>query len=272
LHRLTAAGQAVRVHLELGAHTAPDAPSANVVGDILGREAPDEVVLLGCHLDSWDVGEGAQDDGAGCAIVLEAARLIGQLDVRPRRTIRVVLFTNEENGLRGAKAYAAAHQADAARLVAAIEADTGAGRPDGFRVQLPLPPAPLPAPSNGAPPTTPPVPDPARPTPAEARVLAALAPVAALLAPINAGGLTLAHAGADVGPLVKHGVLALGLSQDTSGYWPIHHTRADTVDKIDRRALDLDVAAMAVMAYALAELPAPLELGAAPAPAVVPGQ
>ena len=111
----------------------PDAQSANVIGEVVGRERPEEIVLLGAHLDSWDLGTGALDDGAGCGIVIEAARQIAALSPHPRRTIRVVLFANEENGLAGGKAYAKAHAAELPLHAAALEADLGEGPPLGFR-------------------------------------------------------------------------------------------------------------------------------------------
>ncbi|HZR10750.1 MAG TPA: M28 family peptidase, partial [Myxococcales bacterium] len=134
LHRLLQRG-AVRARLSLGCRMLPDADSANVVAEVRGREKPDEVVLLGAHLDSWDLAQGANDDGAGVAMVMEAGRLIASLPQRPRRTVRIVLFMNEENGLAGGKAYAAAHQAELARHVAALEADSGAGRPLSIRLR-----------------------------------------------------------------------------------------------------------------------------------------
>ncbi len=127
LTRLVRRGGPVRVRFELTCGQQPDAPSASVVGEVVGREKPDEIVLLGAHLDSWDLGTGAIDDGAGCGIVIEAARQIAALSPHPRRTIRVVLFANEENGLAGGKAYAKAHAAELARHVAALEADLGDG-------------------------------------------------------------------------------------------------------------------------------------------------
>ncbi|NCG19312.1 MAG: M20/M25/M40 family metallo-hydrolase, partial [Rhodobacterales bacterium] len=134
MHRLSNRGKTFRVHLELGAPVEDDRPGHNVVGEITGRELPDEVVVLGCHLDSWDVGQGAQDDGAGCVAAMEAGRLIAALPFAPRRTVRVVLFTNEENGLAGGKAYGVAHGDE--KIVAAMEMDTGAGSPWGWRVDV----------------------------------------------------------------------------------------------------------------------------------------
>ena len=232
--RWAAAGVEATVRLELGAETLPDALSHNVIGEVVGRELPEEIVLLGCHLDSWDVGQGAQDDAGGCAIVMEAATLIGRLPSPPRRTVRVVLFTNEENGLRGATAYAEAHAAE--RHVAAIESDTGTGYPSGFRVDVRHE-------------------DETEQARLLAEVIAGLADVQAVLEPLGAGSLRGAYGGADIGPLAKAGVPAFGVDHDTTGYWPIHHTEADTVEKVDRDALRRGVAAVAILAYGLAERP-----------------
>ncbi len=236
-HRWADAGVPIRVSLALGSHTLDDAESHNVVGEVVGRTAPDEIVLLGCHLDSWDVGQGAQDDGGGCSIVMEAARLIGTLPFPPRRTVRVVLFTNEENGLRGGTAYAEAHADE--RHVAALESDTGTGFTAGFRVDVRHD-------------------DPDEQGRRQEQVLEGLAPVLPYLVPLEADGLRLAYGGADIGPLVKTGVVGFGVDHDTTGYWPIHHTHADTVDKVDPAALRQAVAAVSVLAFALAESPEPL--------------
>src|SRR4029453_14243307 len=120
----------VQVELSLGARTLPDAPSANVVGELSGRELPDEIVLLGAHIDSWDVGQGASDDGAGCVAVMEALRLLREAGLTPRRTIRVVLFTGEEYGLAGAQAYHRTHGSE--HHVAAFETDFGMAAPGGI--------------------------------------------------------------------------------------------------------------------------------------------
>ncbi len=235
LHRLADGGTTVRVRLSLAAETRADAPSANAMGEVRGRERPDEIVVIGCHLDSWDVGQGAQDDGAGCVMVMEAARLIQALPVPPRRTIRVVLFTNEENGLAGATAYAAAHNNE--RHVAGMEADTGAGPILGFRAGSALPEGP------------------ARDA-ASAKWAAALAPHLPLLAPVVVEArLGVGGSGADVGPiLAATGGYGVGVDFDTTNYWPIHHTEADTIDKIDPVTFRKDVAAVAAMAWLLAEV------------------
>lgn len=222
IHRLLLRGQKVVVRLKLSAETLPDAKSANVIGELRGRELPDEIVLIGGHIDSWDVGTGASDDGAGCVIAMEAARLLVKLKLRPR-TIRVVLFTNEENGLKGAFEYAERHKGE--RHVAAIESDSGAARPLGFAFV------------------------------GNDKALEKVREIASLLRTLHADSvIKSSSAGADLIPLIRTGVPALSLRQDPTHYFDIHHTEADTFDKIDRADLAFNVAAMAVMAYVLADL------------------
>jgi len=240
IHRLSDRGVAVRVRLSMAAQMHDDVPSANVIGEVLGRERPDEIVVVGCHLDSWDVGQGAQDDGAGCVMAMEAGRLIGELATAPRRTVRVVLYTNEENGLRGGKGYAEAHAEEIPLHYAAIEADIGAGEPLGWRLDV----------RAGAD-------DDAVQTNWDAAA-ARLAPLREALAPTGAVALEAGGAGADVWPLTARGVVGLGLDMERSTYWPIHHTPADTLDKIDPQVFRRNVAAMAITALWLAEQDAPL--------------
>jgi carboxypeptidase Q len=223
LHRLLAGGP-VQVRLELGCHVLPDAASSNVVAELRGRERPEEVVLLGAHLDSWDLAVGAQDDGAGVALVMETARLLAGLAERPRRTVRFVLFMNEENGLRGAKAYAAMHVAELPRYVAALEVDEGAGRPLGVAVKAGV---------GG-----------------EALVERWLPP----LVRVGAGVLLKEDAGgADLTPLADSRVPLVSVVQDVTHYFDIHHSAADTLDKVDPVAFSQTSAAVAWLAYALAE-------------------
>jgi carboxypeptidase Q len=237
MQRYADRGVTPTIHLELEAHDRGEAPSANVIGEVPGGELADEVVVIGCHLDSWDVGQGAQDDGAGCVMAMEAGRLLASLPRPPRRTVRVVLFTNEENGLRGGTGYASAHAAE--NTVACMEADTGAGRPLGFGVDVSF------------------LAEDAREA-AAAQVISALAPAAALLEPLGADALALGYSGADIGPTVKSGAIGLGLRHDMTGYWPIHHTTADTLEKIDKMELRRNVATFAVMAWYLADLDLPI--------------
>jgi carboxypeptidase Q len=240
LHRLQDRGETPRIRLSSTSAVGDEKPSANVVGHLEGREIPQERVILGCHLDSWDVGTGAQDDGAGCAVVLGAARLIAEQPVKPRRSVEVVFFVGEEYKVAGARGFAAAHEADAQNIVAALECDTGAGQPLGFGLQL-----------RGADEDHPLEAD----DPTVMRVIERLRPVSELLVPIGAGSLEVGHSGTDVEPLVAFGVPGLGMHQDTTNYWPIHHTAADTVDKVDPVLLAKNTAAMAVMVWALADMP-----------------
>jgi carboxypeptidase Q len=226
--RLAESGEMVRVRLQLGAKTLPDAKSANVLAEIRGRELPDEIVVIGGHLDSWDVGTGAHDDGAGCVVVMETMRLLVKHGLRPRRTIRAVLFTNEENGLRGGKDYAKRYEAQMPNHVAAIESDLGGAPPMGFGVTA----------GEGA--------------------VEVVSEIAALLSVVGADQVFPWGGGADISPMKKFGVPQIGQYPDPDTYFDYHHTAADTLDKVDRQALDRNVAAMALMAYMLADLEEPL--------------
>jgi Zn-dependent M28 family amino/carboxypeptidase len=220
----------------MDAHMEPDAPSANVIGEIRGSERPEEVVVMGGHLDSWDVGAGAQDDGTGCISALEAAHLIRRLGLKPRRTIRVVFWVNEENGGAGGRAYRDWIGAAVKDHVAAIEMDGGAETPIGFGVTAG-------SQTNAA--------------------VARLRVVGALLERIGAGAITPGGGGADIGPTMADGVPGLALRTTGAHYFDWHHTRADTVDKVDPDELRRCTAAMAVMAYVLADMPDRLGAGAA---------
>lgn len=227
LHRFQAQGQPMVLTLRMGARTLPDATSRNVVAEIVGRERPDEVVVLGGHIDSWDVGQGAMDDGGGVVAAWEAVRLIQRLGLRPRRTVRVVLWTNEENGGRGALAYRDTHESDLGKHVLAIESDNGTFTPYGFRFSG----------SDVA--------------------LAQVQQVGALLQPMGAGKVAKEYHSpeADIAPLVERGVPGLGLEVDRSRYFWFHHSEGDTLDKVDPAELGRCVAALAVMAYVVADLP-----------------
>jgi carboxypeptidase Q len=226
--RLAAQGP-VSVHLRSDAQTLPDVASANVIGELRGRELPEQIVVIGGHLDSWDVGQGAHDDGAGVVTMMQALTTLRKLGLVPRRTIRVVLFTNEENGLRGGRAYAKDHAAELAQTVLAVESDSGGFAPRGFSVQ-------------------------AKPEVQE-RVRARVADISSLLAPINATRVTVGHSGSDIGPMMPSGVPGIGLSTDGRTYFDIHHTEADTLDKVDPAALADAVAAVAALAYVVADMP-----------------
>jgi carboxypeptidase Q len=225
LQRMQNRGTPLRVRLKMEAKFLPDADSFNVVGEIRGRERPDEVVVLGGHFDSWDVGTGSTDDGGGCVVTWEALRLMKKLSLRPRRTVRVVLWTNEENGLRGGQAYLERYRNDLAKHVLMMESDSGVFRPTGFGF-------------SGS--------DTAR---------ARLNEIAALLRGIQADRIGPSGGGADIGPSVEAGKLpAMSLEVD-GNYFLIHHTPADTVDKIDPMDMSRASAAIGVMAYVIADMP-----------------
>ncbi len=234
-----AAGDELRLRLRMEARLEPDAPSANVVAEIVGRDWPEEVVVMGGHLDSWDVGQGAHDDGAGCVATWQALKLLSDLGLRPRRTLRVVLWTNEENGTRGAAAYREALDEGAGGHVAAIEMDGGVERPVGFGFGL-----------AGV--------DVAAQDPTYEAALGRLLEIAALLEPIDAGTIHRGGGGADIGPLMEAGVPGLSLQTVAEHYFDWHHTEADTLDKVEPENLQRATAALALMGYLLADLPARL--------------
>src|SRR6266446_6635327 len=220
---------AVKMKLVLTPQTLPNVESANVIGDIKGSEHPEQVVIVSGHLDSWDLGTGAIDDGAGVAVSMEAANLIQKLRLKPKRTIRVIAWMNEENGEAGSKQYAKDHEKEFSNHFAAMETDAGAGHPIGVNVK------------------------------ANAEVKKMFAPVAAILQESGAGILNLVeHCGADIEPLEKAGVPAFSPIQDSRFYFNYHHTAADTLDKIVPKDLAENSAVIAVVAYALANMEQPL--------------
>ena len=250
--RMRDAKAELRVHLRLETQIRPDADSHNVIAEITGQEKPEEVVVLGGHMDSWDVGEGAHDDGGGVIAAWHAVTLLKQLGLRPRRTVRVVLWTNEENGLRGALAYRAWVGDKIASHVAAIEMDIGTERPTGFAFGV-----------EG-------VAD-EKTTPQYEAAFEKLRGVMALLDEIGAGGLFRGGGGADIGPLMRDGVPGFGLRTIGEHYFDYHHTKADTLDKIKPEDLRKCTAMLAVLSYVLAEMPERLvPLSAKPAPATMP--
>jgi len=227
LQRMNDRGDHPRLRLKMEAKFLPDAESANVIAEIKGSEKPDEVVLIGGHFDSWDVGQGAHDDGGGAIVAWETVRLLKELGLRPRRTIRAVLYTNEENGGRGGNAYRDAHRAEIAKHILAVESDSGVYRPEGFGLAET---APLQVRSN-------------------------MQEIAKLLSGIGADRIAADGGGADIGPMVREGVIGASLDVDGTHYFDIHHTQADTLDKVNPRELAMCVATMAVMAYTVADLP-----------------
>ena len=227
--QLAAQGR-VRMHLTLTPQLLPEVTSYNVVADIKGSEHPEQVVIVSGHLDSWDLGTGAVDDAAGVAVAMETAHVLQQLHLRPKRTIRVIAWMDEENGGRGHDVYARDHNSEFVNHVAAIESDSGAAHPLGFNAKI------------------------------SSEALPLLQPIQNVLKSFGANLMkqTNHSPGADVAPFAKAGVPAFGLMQDTRTYFNYHHTAADTLDKIVPRDLRENAAAMAVMGYALANMAQPL--------------
>jgi carboxypeptidase Q len=224
--RLISRGRAVRIRLVTSGRYEGEVESANVVGEIRGRERPDEIVLIGGHLDSWDVGPGASDDAVGCVITWEAARLMKKLGIRPRRTVRVVLFTNEENGVRGAAAYAQRYLPAASNHVFALESDSGVFAPAGLGF-------------TGSP---------------GARAM--MQQIATLLNPLGLTDIAAGGGGADIGPIAAAGnVPTMAFMGDASRLFLVHHTAADTVERIAPEEVRKAAAAVAVITYAVAEMP-----------------
>ncbi|HEX6973098.1 MAG TPA: M20/M25/M40 family metallo-hydrolase [Vicinamibacterales bacterium] len=225
LQRMQDRGTQTRVRLKMEAKFLPDADSFNVVGEIRGREKPEEVVVIGGHFDSWDVGTGSTDDGGGCIVTWEALRLMKKLNLRPRRTVRVVLWVNEENGGRGGLAYRDRYAKDLANHVMMMESDSGVFRPTGFGF-----------------------------TGSEAS-RARVKEIATLLRGIQADRIGPAGDGADIGPSVEAGKMPSMSLEVEGNYFLIHHTPADTVDKIDPMDMARASAAIAVMSYVIADMP-----------------
>ena len=226
IQRLVNRGINVRLRLKMEAKFDPDVESFNVVGEIKGSEKPEEIILVGGHFDSWDPGMGASDDGVGCVVTWEAARLMKKLNIRPKRTVRVVLFTNEENGTRGGNGYRDAHAQEAANHVLSVESDSGVFAPArlGF---------------SGS---------------EAARKL--MGEIATLLAPLGMQELSGGGGGADIGPISTLGkVPMMAYSGDSTKYFTIHHTPADTVDRIDPQEVSKAAASLAAMIYVVADMP-----------------
>jgi len=225
LHRMQDRGERIRVKLTMSARTLPDAPSRNPMGEIVGSEKPDEIVVFGGHIDSWDVGRGAMDDGGGVVVAWEALKLLKRLGLTPRRTIRVVGWTNEENGGRGGQAYRDAHKDELEKHVLAIESDGGVFKPQGFGFS------------------------------GSDTAFETVKQIGTLLDRIESGGIVKGGGGSDIAPIMALGVPGLSLTVDGTRYFWYHHTEADTIDKLDPREMALCVATMAVMAYVVADMP-----------------
>lgn len=228
LHRLQERGVGIEVVLEMEARNEGFVPSRNIMAEVVGRELPGEIVVVGGHSDSWDVGQGAMDDAGGVVAAWEAVRLMKALGLRPRRTVRVVGWTAEEVGIYGGRAYAGAPGREGETHVLGMESDGGVFSPTGFGFTG----------SDAA--------------------FAVVQEIGRLLESIGAGTVTRGGGGADIGPMMEQGMPGMGLSVDSRRYFWYHHSAADTLDKLDPQEMARCVAAMAVMAYVVADLPDPL--------------
>ncbi len=225
LHRMQDRGETPVVRLHMTAKQLPDVESRNVIADIVGTEHPEQIVIVSGHIDSWDVGTGAMDDGGGCLAAWEAARLILKLGLKPKRTIRIVLWTNEENGMAGAKTYRRDHKTDLRDHLLGIESDSGAFKPTGFGFA------------------------------GSEKAMPYLQEIGQLLQPIRPARLAWGCRGADVMQLLTEGVPAMHLEVNRERYFWFHHTDADTIDKLTPKEVQECVAFMAVMAYVVADMP-----------------
>lgn len=213
----------VSVNLSLSCRALPDVLSYNVIGEIRGSENPEEIVLVGGHLDSWDKGTGAHDDGCGIVQSIEVIRLIKSLNVKPKRTIRAVLYANEENGLRGGEAYAARERNKQEKHIAAIESDAGGTTPKGFGV------------------TT------------DSIKFEKIQSYSSLLDIVGAGKIRKGGGGADISTLEKFGTVLIGLNTDPHRYFDYHHSHNDTIDKVHPRELELGAIAMAILSWIISQ-------------------
>ncbi len=230
LQRMVDRGTHVRLRLKMEGRFEADADSGNVIGELRGRERPDEVVVVGGHIDSWDIGGGASDDGTGIISTWDAVRLIKKLNLKPRRTLRVVLWTNEENGVRGGAAYLMKYRNDLPKTVLMLEADSGVFSPMSMGF------------SGG--------------NTARAKVQS----IAALLGKLGIDRIGPSGGGADIGPSVQAGSIpSMALGGESMRYFTIHHTPADTVERIDPVDLSRASAAIAIVAYVVADMPDRLE-------------
>ncbi|MCW9707415.1 M20/M25/M40 family metallo-hydrolase [Fodinibius salsisoli] len=227
LERMQDRGQKVTVNLSMEAETRPDKLSRNIIAEIKGSEKPEEIVVMGGHIDSWDVGQGVMDDAGGCFAAWEALLLMKKLGLKPKRTVRVVMWTNEENGLRGATAYRDSVKADGSidDHILAIESDSGVFEPRGFGFTG----------SDNA--------------------FAMVSAIGQLLEPVGSETISRGGGGADIGPIMREGVPGMGLQVDGSRYFWYHHTAADTIDKLDEEEYQQCIATMAIMAFVVADLP-----------------
>jgi hypothetical protein len=211
----------VQFNIETHCETLEDAPSFNVIGEIKGGEYKDEIIVVGGHLDSWDLGQGAHDDGAGCVQSIEVLRLFKMMGYKPKRSIRAVMFMNEENGLRGGLKYAELAEKNKEKHIAAMESDRGGFTPRGFTISAD---------------------DPAR------QRIQSWKP---LLESYGLADFGQEGGGADIGPLGPQGAALIGFLPDSQRYFKYHHTSEDTIEKVDKRELELGSASMAALVYLL---------------------
>ncbi len=228
MQRMQERGERIVVHLQMSAATLPDARSRNIIAEVTGRELPEEIVIVSGHIDSWDVGEGAEDDGGGMICAWEAVRLMKELGLHPRRTVRAVLWTDEENGGSGAKGYEKRHKAELAKHILAIESDSGAFQPRFFTFA------------------------------GSDKALANLKEWTGALAQLGMSSVRKGGGDADVNELIQDGVPVMSLHCDSTNYFWYHHSAADTMDKLNPQQLGLCSAAFAVMAWQVADAPVDL--------------
>ena len=209
----------LQLYVETHCETLPDAPSYNVIGELRGSEYNDEIIVVSGHLDSWDLAEGAHDDGAGCVQSIEVLRLFKLMGYKPKRTIRAVMYMNEENGLRGGLKYAEMALKNKEKHIAAIESDRGGFTPRGFSMA------------------------------ADDAVKQKVQSWQSLFKPFDVWDFTQEGGGADIGPLANQGVPLFGFVPDSQRYFDYHHTPEDTFDKVNKRELELGSGAMAALVY-----------------------
>jgi hypothetical protein len=213
----------VKVHLKLTPQTFPDVESANVVGEITGSEKPNEIIVAGGHLDAWDKGQGAHDDGGGCMQAIEVVNLLKKMGVKPKRTIRAVMFMNEENGVRGGKAYPVAAERNGEKHIAALESDAGSHTPRGFNVK------------------------------GDSILLQKVLRWKPLFEMLDAGKINIGYAGVDIDPLVATGVPGFGLVPDSHRYFDYHHSDNDTFDKVHPREIEMGAIVEALLSWLISE-------------------
>jgi carboxypeptidase Q len=219
LSRLAKEDKELQVYLETHSEILEDAPSFNVVGELRGSEFPEEIIAVGGHLDSWDLGEGAHDDGAGCVHSIEVLRIMKAMGYKPKRTIRAVMFMNEENGLRGGLKYAELAEKNKEKHIAAMESDRGGFTPRGFTLS------------------------------GDENIKSKIRNWKSLFEPYGLSDFGQEGGGADIGPLAKQGVTLIGFLPDSQRYFDYHHTATDTFDKVSKRELELGSASMAALVY-----------------------